>query len=203
MKKIKFDVGANQGIDTIKLAEDGSTVYAFEPTRYLVNDHLWTKAKENPNIIVIPMAVDIENGFKNFGVTEFWDWGCSSLHTPVDDIGEPWKEHFKITDTYIVPTITLFDFCNLYKIEKIDYLWIDTQGSDLNVLKSFGDKISIVSEGRCEASNKKSLYSVDYSLSSIVDFLTSNNFEITKIEYNDEEGYEVNVFFKNKLFNLF
>lgn len=198
MKKIKFDVGANQGTDTLQLAEDGSIVYAFEPTKFLVSDHLWPKAKENPNIIVIPMAVDIENGFKTFNVTEFWDWGCSSLHNTSGNIDGPWAEHFKVTDSYIVPTITLLDFCNLYKIERIDYLWIDTQGNDLNVLKSLGEKINIVCEGRCEASNKEPLYSVDYSLKSVINFLYSNNFDITKIEYNDKEGYEVNVFFRKK-----
>ena len=144
MKKIKFDVGANQGTDTIQLAEDGSIVYAFEPTKFLVNDHLWPKAKENPNIIVIPMAVDIENGFKTFNVTEFWDWGCSSLHTTSGNIDGSWVEHFKVTDSYIVPTITLYDFCKLYNIDRLDYLWIDTQGNDLNVLKSLGDKIKMV-----------------------------------------------------------
>jgi len=200
MGKVKFDVGANQGVDTVKLAEDGSTVYAFEPTRFLVSNHLWPKAKENPNIIVIPMAVDIENGFKNFNLAEYWDWGCSSLHATADNIDDVWKEHFKVTSSYIVPTITLYDFCELYKIDLIDYLWIDTQGSDLNVLKSLGNKINSVVEGRCEASNKASLYQVDYSLNSIANFLYENNFEITKIEYNDKEGYEVNVFFRNKFF---
>lgn len=198
MKKIKFDVGANQGADTIKLAEDDSIVYAFEPTRYLIQDHLWPKSVENPNIIIVPLAVDIENGFKKFNITEKWDWGCSSLHEVSENVEGDWKHLFEVTDSYTVQTITLYDFCEMYKIEKIDFLWIDTQGSDLNVLKSLGDKIDFVVEGRCEASNKRPLYNVDYSLKSIINFLTSKNFEITRIQYNDVEGFEVNVYFQNK-----
>jgi len=200
MGKIKFDVGANQGTDTIKLAEDGSIVYAFEPTRFLIVEHLWPKTKENPNIIIIPMAVDVENGIKNFNVSGIWDWGCSSLHTYNGNAGEQWGEYFQVTESYQVPTITLYDFCELYKIEEIDYLHIDTQGNDLNVLKSLGDKIKNVIQGKCEASNNNALYEVDYSLKSILNFLYENNFEVTNIEYNDKKGFEVNVFFRNKFF---
>jgi len=201
MKKIKFDIGANQGTDSIDLASDGSTVYCFEPTRFLVSDHLWPKAIENPNIVVIPMAVDIENGFKNFNVSGIWDWGCSSFHNYNGKAGESWEPYFQVTESYIVQTITLYDFCNLYGINKIDYLHIDTQGNDLNVLKSLKDKISMVVEGKCEASNKNPLYEVDYSLKSVLNFLHNNNFEVTSIQYNDKEGYEVNVFFRNKFSN--
>ena len=200
MTKIKFDIGANQGTDTIKLAEDGSIVYAFEPTRFLIVEYLWPKTKENPNIIIIPMAVDVENGIKNFNVSGIWDWGCSSLHRYNGNAGEQWGEFFQVTESYQVPTITLHDFCELYKINKIDYLYIDTQGNDLNVLKSLGDKIVNVVEGKCEASNNNALYEVDYSLKSVLNFLYSKNFEVTNIEYNDKKGFEVNVFFRNKFF---
>jgi len=199
MKKIIFDIGANQGQESMRMVNDDSIVYAFEPTRYLISDHLWPKTKENPNIIVIPMAVDIQNGFKTFNVAGYHDWGCSSLHENIDNIDPSWQKHFEITDSYLVPTITLYDFCILYGIEKIDYLSIDTQGNDLNILKSLRNKIDIVVEGICEASNKQALYKSDYSLNSTLNFLYSNNFEVTSIEPNDLKNLEVNVYFRKKL----
>ena len=36
-------------------------------------------------------------------------------------------------------------------IKEIEYISIDTQGSDLNVLNGFGDKFGIVKEGLCES----------------------------------------------------
>ena len=97
-------------------------------------------------------AVDIKNSFQTFNIAGQWDWGCSSLYEFSDDIESKWpnRPDFKKTHSYTVPTITLYDFCNLYGIDKIDFLHIDAQGSDYNVLLSLKDKISIVKEGTIE-----------------------------------------------------
>jgi FkbM family methyltransferase len=154
MKTI-IEVGANSGTDTINLAADGSTVYAFEPTHELIKNNLWPLSKQYPNIKVIPFAVDTTNNFTTFNIAGQSDWGCSSLH----DFSGQWERFdFHYTDSYQVPTITLYDFCNLYNINFIDYLWIDAQGNDFNCLLSLKDKINIVKEGRCEVALTKELY---------------------------------------------
>lgn len=154
MGKIKIEVGANSGNDTEVLASDGSIVYAFEPTHELLNV-LWDKFKENPNVKILPFAVDTENGFATFNIAGQSDWGCSSLH----DFSGQWERFdFQVTHSYQVPKITLFDFCNLYNITKIDYLWVDAQGNDFNCLLSLKDKINLVVEGRCEVALTLELY---------------------------------------------
>ena len=56
-------------------------------------------------------------------------------------------------------TIRLDTFLKVFKIRtNISYLWIDTQGNDLRVLKSLGKKIYQVKKGKCEASYKTKLY---------------------------------------------
>ena len=202
MKKIIFDVGANDGKETLERAQDKNCiVYAFEPTWELLINYLWPMAHENENIMVIPFAVDIDNGFKKFNIAGNGDWGCSSLHEFSDNIHESWpgRSDFVTTHSYNVPTITLYDFCNLYKIDKIDFIEIDTQGNDFNVLKSMGDKISIIEEGVVEASNSVDLYkNVNNRIEDVRNFLKENNFEIIEENSNDYLSAEVNIRFRKK-----
>lgn len=175
--KVKIEVGANHGTDTERLAEDGSIVYAFEPTRELVNI-LWNKFNHNPNVKIIPFAVDVTNGFATFKIAGQSDWGCSSLH----DFSGQWDRwDFKVTHQYEVPKITLYDFCNMYNITMIDYLWIDAQGNDFNCLLSLKDKINIVKEGKCEVAMNYELYGG-----------TNNHINYVK-PWLEEKGFEVEV----------
>jgi len=200
MKKIIFDIGANNGKETLERAQDkNSIVYAFEPTWELLTQYLWPMAYENNNIIVVPFAVDIENGFKKFNISGNGDWGCSSLHEFNDDLQNKWPGRYDFfkTHEYIVPTITLFDFCELYKIDKIDFIEIDTQGNDFNVLKSFGEKIKIIESGVVETSNNVDLYKgVNNRIEDIRNFLINNNFEIIDEAANDYLAAEINIHFK-------
>lgn len=199
MKKIIINVGANQGDAFNKFVDNNTIIYAFEPTHELLSKYLYPKSENNSNIIIIPFAVDIENTFKIFNISGQSDWGCSSLYEFSDDIEDKWpnRTDFKKTHSYIVPTITLYDFCEIYKIDKIDYLLIDAQGSDFNVLKSLKDKINIVEEGVIEASNNVDLYkNVNNRIEDIREYLISNGFIITNEITNDVIDAEINVFFK-------
>jgi hypothetical protein len=93
--------------------------------------------------------------------------------------------------------MTLASFVEKENISQIDYLHCDAQSSDLNILKSLGNKIDILIEGRCEASNTKKLYkNVDNSLHSILLFLEKNNFEV--FELRDDTGKTI----KELIFSL-
>ena len=63
MKKVKIDVGANNGKDTLELATEDSIVYAFEPTQELLTKYLWPIANENDNIKIIPFALKLYSLF--------------------------------------------------------------------------------------------------------------------------------------------
>jgi len=200
-KYIIVEVGANNGGTTSFLASSNSVVYAFEPTRELLVDYLWGLSDAYQNVNLLPFAVDLETSFKTFNIAGQGDWGCSSLFEFSDNLEQKWPDRpdFKTTHSYRVPTITLFDFCNLYNIPRIDYLHIDAQGSDYNVLLSLKDKISIVKEGVVEASNNVDLYKdVNNRIEDIKTFLIDNGFEITQEYPNDEFSAEVNIHFKRK-----
>lgn len=197
MKTI-IECGANLGIDTQRLHEQNpeANIYCFEPTVELLVNILYPKFALNDKIKIFPFAVDIKNGFSKFNIAGQADWGCSSLYEFNENIDKKWpnRPDFKFTRSYTVPTITLFDFCNIYNINEIDYLWIDTQGNDFNVLKSLKDKINFVKSGRCEASMSVQLYkNTDNDFQTIAKWLKEKGFNV-RLE-PDGGGQECNIFF--------
>jgi len=82
----------------------------------------------------------------------------------------------------------------------IDFIHIDAQGVDLDVLQSLGKYIENVKEGVIETVlyEEKSIYASQNNnvFENVKKFLKENHFEITRIDSNDLENCEYNVFFK-------
>lgn len=196
--KTVIEVGANWGGDTEKLATKNTVVYAFEPTPQLVN-HLLDKFKNNQNVHIIDAAVDEEEGSAVFNIAGTADWGCSSLYSFKEDIHEKWegRPDFHFTESCIVNKIRLDTFIDEYKINLVDYLWIDAQGNDFRVLKSLGDKISLIKEGKCEGSYTVDLYQdTNNNVDDIVKWLQDKGFNCEIVP--DNVGKEADVHFKRK-----
>jgi len=178
--KFVLEIGANQGIDTINLYNKYNLpVIAVEPTPELLF-FLWKKYENNSDIKILPLAIDLERGFKKFNVAGSGDWGCSSLHDFNPDIHNLWngRPDFNFTHFYNVMCITGEDLINFCNIEEVEYLWIDTQGNDLRVLKSFKDKLSIVKSGKCEAAYTVELYNnINNNYKEIENYLQLNGFK--------------------------
>lgn len=199
-KKVILDVGANNGLTTFglmqKFCPDDLEVYAIEPTYSLVSKYLYPLFKFDPRVKICNFGIDVENGFKRFNVNSTAG-GVNSLYEFTDNIREVWdKKIFFHDETISAPFITLKTFCEIFNITQIDYLWVDTQGNDLNVLKSLGDKISIVKEGRIEVANKTSLYKdVDNTRESAEKWLHENGFSFEDAKYSSGQ-HEVDIDFK-------
>jgi FkbM family methyltransferase len=203
MKKIYFEVGANQGQDTEKFLTEDVTLYCFEPIPEMAFI-LYQKFGKNPNFNLITGAVDIENGFKKFNISKGGDWGCSSLHNFAPDLHTKWHRSDFVFDDLVekMMCIRLDSFLDLYNIPHIDYIHIDAQGNDFNVLKSLGDKIELVKAGVVEVAQKVELYDIkDNHLSIVKPWLEERGF---KIRIEDDgvgkpgatiNGNEVNLFF--------
>jgi len=200
-KKIFFDVGANSGKDSIPIAKNdvNTIVFGFEPTPQLIGI-IKNQISGLNNYILIEKAVSNYNGKSKFNVAGQADWGCSSLLEFSDKSKTEWcgRTDFRITEEIEVDVIRLDNFIEEFKIKKIDYLHVDTQGSDLNVLKGLGDYLKIVNEGVIEAANKENiLYFGQNTKEECIDFLVKNNFKIINVEKNDPHDNEINIYFKN------
>lgn len=207
MKKAWFDVGANNGSDSINVAINNTNihVFGFEPTPELqeIIEEKLKKFNLN-NYTLVKSAVSDYIGKSTFNVAGQSDWGCSSLLDFSDKSKSEWtgRTDFQVTKKIEVDVIRLDKFIEDNEIDTIEFLHIDTQGSDLNVLKGLGDKIKIVKEGVMEAASKPDiLYNNQNTLDECVDFLKSNNFKIDSISSNDQFGNEVNIYFSKNIEN--
>ena len=193
-------VGANYGIDTQWFIDREDTiVYAFEPTPELL-EHLYQKFKEHPRrnyLHIMPYAVDIKDGFADFHVQGYEDWGCSSLHEFADDRYEYWprnhtggKRMLEVSKTIVVPTIRLDSFMKYNFIDQIDELHTDTQGNDWNVLKSLGDRIKDVVYGECETTYGANMYkNVNNNTKEVIAWLEEKGFTCTyAVECSGQEA---------------
>lgn len=199
MKKILFDVGANNGSTSLSWSYDkNNLVYAFEPTPQMYQQ-IESKIVGVENYFLVKKAVSNYNGNAIFNIAGNADWGCSSLLEFSEKSQTEWpgRSEFYITEKIEVDVIRLDSFVQKNNIDRIDYIHVDTQGSDLKVLIGLGDFIDIVQEGVIEAATKKDiLYYGQCTKDECIDFLEKNGFIITKVESNDPHTNEVNIFFK-------
>jgi hypothetical protein len=202
-EKVILDVGANNGSSTIDIAkrESNTIIFGFEPTPQLVSE-IKEKTSDIENYIIIEKAVSDYEGKSNFNLMQKYDWGCSSLLEFSDTAFDsnvwgspPWE----VTDKIEVDVITLSTFIKENAITKIDYLHIDTQGSDLKVLKGLGEYINIVDAGVMEAGAMVDvLYKGQNTKDECVEFLETNGFEIIDVTRASKDDLEINLHFKRK-----
>lgn len=199
--KVVFDVGANNGSTTIPYAKQNpnAIIFAFEPTPKLVED-IKIETQGMDNYIIIQTAVSNYEGTSKFNLMQKYDWGCSSLLEFSENTKNPsiWEgTPFEVTDTIEVNVITLKKFIEENNITKIDYLHIDTQGSDLNVLKGMGEHLTIIVEGQMEAALiKDALYKGQNTKEECIEFLTQNGFDFLGTSHVNPN--ETNIHFKRK-----
>jgi FkbM family methyltransferase len=200
MKTI-FEVGANTGEDIQRyLLNEENIIYAFEPAPHLYFD-LIRRFKNEKRLHLLNAAVDVTNGFKKFNIAV--EQGCHSLHDFIENVTQAWEGHNDLVHyDYIenMPCMRLDSFMNLYNIKKIDFLEIDTQGNDWNVLKSLGDRIDDVIEGKCEVAYNLSLYKAENDWKNVKNWLESKNFEVRLVPHPTEDK-EIDLAFNRK--NIF
>ncbi|MBX7066645.1 MAG: FkbM family methyltransferase [Parachlamydiales bacterium] len=133
-----FEAGGHYGEDTLRFAKrwPKGKVFTFEP-----NPHSFELLQEATrgieNISVFNLAVNNFNGaatlYINYGETgdnPIFE-GSSSLLEPSD-----WQAQYYKGPTAVVPCVVLQDWCEDNGIDHIDFMWLDLEGLELQVLKS-------------------------------------------------------------------
>jgi len=108
------------------------------------------------------------------------------------DVGKGNHDIFDIVDEYIVPCTRLDNFLKINNIKSVEYLKVDAQGKDLDVIKSLGDRLkdvrTILAEARLTDFN---LYEGDCHKDELVKYMKDNGFSIMHSEkqtYDQEEN---------------
>lgn len=200
-KRIGFDVGACFGESIFKF--DGfDEIYCFEPSPYPF-PYLVQNTQNDPRIKCFQLAISDENGMKDFHLHDYF--GYSSL-LEIDQSGE-FAEHCHqydpgfdfVMSTLQVESKRLDNFMIENNIDHIDFLKVDTQGNDFNVIKSLGDMITTVDNIEMEI-QLKPLYKETPTKDEVIDFMNMKGFLLMEEKANNERltNYEHNFIFIRK-----
>lgn len=191
--EIWFDVGAHLGELTFAWARRNpeSVVYAFEPNIKAASKVIGRL----PNFVVIPMAVSASNGFQTFYENAYEE---SSSLLPVDpEVREMWVkgDRLEVVNSYPVPCIRLDTFMEIMKIPRVDFLKIDAQGYDYEVVRSCGERLKDVQRIQLEVTvTGKQFYRGAKGKPEILELLSSNGF-VLREEKVQTYGMEENLIF--------
>jgi FkbM family methyltransferase len=163
-------------------------------------DIIKEKTQGIENYHLIEKAVADYNGKSTFFISGNADWGCSSLNTFNDNLEETWpgRTDFKVTDQVEVDVIRLDGFIEEHDIQEIEFFHCDTQGKDLEVLIGMGAHISKIKSGVIEMPtrhNTKLYKDQKYLETDARTFLEAHGFCVERVESNDSQQNEVNIFF--------
>ena len=129
-----IDCGAHIGLDSVELLKVlGGSIHCFEPVPDVYR-RLRETVAQYPSITTYQLALSNKTGQDHFFVSEGASDGSSSLLPPKDHI----VDH---ADTFFnrkieVHTMTLDDWAAENKIDRVDLLWLDMQGFELQMLKA-------------------------------------------------------------------
>ena len=179
---IVFDVGANIGEWTLTMANGVGAqgrVYSFEPTPFLFDAlNKTVVANQFNQVIVSPYALSDKSKTMDFYIqydeNELLDARLSRLDSPADF--KEWITDGKKAKKIQVETITLDEFAVKEKLERLDFIKIDTEGYEsaiveggLTVLKKFRPNLILECGGVYDSMDKRKrmitrLRELDYSL---------------------------------------
>ncbi len=166
-------------------------VYAFEPNLHAAS-RIMGRLR---NYVVLPIAIAETDGSAELQLNAYEQ--ASSL-LPADEVGvKSWvtEQEFKVIGSVTVPTMRLDTFMDGAGIESVDYLKVDAQGLDLEVVRSAGDRLADIAKIQMEATTVPyRQYEGAPGKSDIVDFMESKGFRLRQEELQSH-GQEANLTF--------
>lgn len=134
---VVFDIGCNEGfyIDAVLANTSDSDIHAFEP---LSKCFKVLKAMYPDSISLNNYAVSNYVGEATINFAPYDDSGLSSIKKEVFDPHSSPKGRVELSGKEIVKTITLEKYINDNGIKHIDFMKIDVEGSEVDVIKGLG-----------------------------------------------------------------
>ena len=211
---VVFEVGCADGLDTKKFLStfgDNLKIYSFDPEPINVEYMTTLGSKDawgNNNDVLItderheffPYAISGEDGTTTFhrsrnDCPEGRTVGrySGSIRKPVTMIESPvygrrWPGTL-FDETVEVETKRLDNFCKEKGIERVNFLWMDTQGAERDVLSGVGDMLGKIDYIYTEYYNEE-MYEGCPGLEEIKSLLPG--YEVVLVwDYNDADGGDV------------
>jgi FkbM family methyltransferase len=198
---ILFDVGAKGGTFELPKLSQYIKCFAFEP-----NPYEFKKLADPREIKQIKYAE--KQNFQlalsdKVGQTELYITNKSSysslLEFDVNRFGkhlglmpkyDEWKSDFRLLEKVSVRTTTLTEFCKIHNLTKIDFLKLDTQGKELDILLGGKELLENVGVIKCEV-NFMPVYKGQNVFSEIDSFLRRYDFEFVDCIFYPDVTYDI------------
>jgi FkbM family methyltransferase len=127
-----LDIGAHHGFYTLLLSRrvgPEGKVFAFEPSPREKSALLWhVRINRCKNVTVEGLALGSQKEEARLFVVQGEQTGCNSLRTPAQDV----SGEFTHTPVHVV---RLDDWLAEHKIERLDFIKLDVEGGELEVLR--------------------------------------------------------------------
>jgi FkbM family methyltransferase len=165
---IVFDVGAFVGTHTLimtGLVGDSGEVYTFEPQKRcsdMINKNIEDNQIDNCNIFTV--SVGAGEGETKLRTADIPNATSNTVDT------DPWD---KLEKYEIVEKIRIDKVINRNNIEKVDFMKIDVQGAEAEVIEGIGERIKDVRSIYMEI-HSKYISDVESSVDKIMKLLDSN-----------------------------
>lgn len=185
---IIIEAGAHIGRDTVKMAKlwPSGKIYAFEPV-----PELFAKLKENTkeysNIFCFQLALSNKVGQAVLHVSSGATTAASSLLQPKEYLTNRPNVNFR---DITVHTITLGAWAEENKVNHIDFMWLDMQGHELEVLRASKNYLPNVSAILIEVSLTER-FEGNPLYQDVIDWLLANNFK--PIAQDEPKHNKVNI----------
>lgn len=191
-----IDVGAHEGETTIRFAalRPDLIIYAFEPNLAVASRTMGRLR----NFVMLPFAVSTSDGTAEFKLSAFD--ASSSLLEMHSDVLAKWiggPGQLDVVDRFQVPTIRLDTFMNRMGIAHVEFLKVDAQGADLDVVRSAGDRLADIDRIKLEVTKGEQLYEGAATTEEVVAFMTEHGFHLVD-RVEQTHGQEENLTFARR-----
>ncbi len=180
-----LDIGARGGsLPWLAFFAPFSTYYGCEPDISAAAGLRHVLRKKNPwrDTVIIPEAMASAPGPATLYLTRHP--GFSSVLEPNMEIVRKFglEEEFTVEDTIQVPTITMQGAAEKYGFEDVSFIKLDTQGSELDILKSGADLLKGPVQGVFVEAEFRPFYKRQPLFSDVERFLRRAGFELIRMD---------------------
>lgn len=182
------EAGAYNGADSKRMSRffPGATIHSFEPVPEIFAE-LCKKTAGFSNINRHNIALASSNGTATFYVSEKPSWPgvpfqAGSLLAPKERL-----HHSPITfpHTIEVPTITLDTWAEQNNIDHVDFIWLDTQGTELSILQASPKMLATIKVIFTEVEFIEA-YAGQPTYDDVVAWAEKNGFAFVAKDFNEE-----------------
>lgn len=206
--RVLLDIGSMDAFESINLARvfEDAEVHAFEPVRHNYNmcelniaDNRWVSDRIHLHRLALndvtgPLTfyeLDITEAGKRGKINS----GMGSKYQLMDPDMWPWEHNVMVPVT--VPGYTITDWCLENKIDRVDGIWMDVQGAELDVIKGISPALLQNIQFIITEAGLKPYYHGQNLKTGMDEYLEKNGFVEWLPAYQVAHEYEANVIYLN------